>query len=722
MRNRLFFSFLFFLSIINYQDLAAQASLQGLNYQAVARTAAGGVVASQAIKVRFSIITGSATGTVLYTETHNTTTTAQGLFTLVIGKGTAQTGTFAGINWTTANHFLQVEIDVTGGNNFVSTGTTALYSVPFALHAANNVAGPQGPTGATGPQGPQGIQGPQGLTGATGATGPQGTTGATGATGAQGPQGIQGPIGATGDTGPQGPIGPSLTWLGTLPNFPAATLNTAFYNSTLKKSYVWDGTAWQILAQDGAPGVSWQINNVQFNANGTLSINTNNTPATVTSANAAWVTNGNQGTAGSSFIGTTDAQSFRIRTGGSGLNNERMTFTSGPQILVNGLTNLNASVMTVYGTGHGLAANSTPGLTDIPISAYSTGNFSALYGENSGNGQGISGYNSANGYGVQGRSTGSGSGVYGTGSIGTANGVSGNSSNGFGVSGTSVGLGGVIGIHQGAGSGVIAKSTGGNPSYYLPAVGNAALAATATYMGVYAVGTSPGIGGFGPGVGVMGGGANISDIAVSGLGEGICGNGPTFAVVGIGRNTSGPRWGGFFEAASPSGYISTTWIGGTSGPTNVGIASSGTKSTIVKDEQDRGRLMFCPEAPEVLFQDYGTGQLQNGFTHVTLDKLLVRNIRVDESHPLKVFIQLEGDCNGVFVTNKTPNGFDVKELKGGQSNTSFTWQIIAARADDKDASGKITSEFSDIRFPYAPEVPKTQVIKSKIVNTDLNVK
>ena len=59
--------------------------------------------------------------------------------------------------------------------------------------------------------------------------------------------------------------------------------------------------------------------------------------------------------------------------------------------------------------------------------------------------------------------------------------------------------------------------------------------------------------------------------------------------------------------------------------------------------------MFAPEAPEVLFEDYGTGQLTNGSVKIDIDPIFEKNINIDEKHPLKVFIQLEGDCNGVFV-------------------------------------------------------------------------
>ena len=73
-------------------------------------------------------------------------------------------------------------------------------------------------------------------------------------------------------------------------------------------------------------------------------------------------------------------------------------------------------------------------------------------------------------------------------------------------------------------------------------------------------------------------------------------------------------------------------------------------------------------------------------------------IKVDATHPLRVFVQLEGDCNGVFVTNKTANSFDVKELQNGTSNAKFTYRIVANRADEV-IDGEVISEYANNRFP-----------------------
>ena len=109
---------------------------QGLNYQAVARTADGVIIPTQNISVRFSILDISITGATLYSETHTVVTNSYGLFTLVIGKGTPVTSTFPGINWASGtDKFLKVEIAPAGGSNYQLQGTTQLMSVPYALYA-----------------------------------------------------------------------------------------------------------------------------------------------------------------------------------------------------------------------------------------------------------------------------------------------------------------------------------------------------------------------------------------------------------------------------------------------------------------------------------------------------------------------------------------------------------------------------------------------------------
>ena len=112
--------------------------------------------------------------------------------------------------------------------------------------------------------------------------------------------------------------------------------------------------------------------------------------------------------------------------------------------------------------------------------------------------------------------------------------------------------------------------------------------------------------------------------------------------------------------------------------------------------------MYAPESPEIFFTDYGTARLRGGRAHVELDPRFSGNVTIDERHPLRVFVQLEGDENsrGVIVTRKTATGFDVVELEHGRSSATFQWQATANRADEVMGGGRI-SRNADARFGVA---------------------
>ena len=169
-----------------------------MSYQAVLRNTSGALVSSSSVGMQISILQGSATGTVAYSETQTASTNANGLVSLEIGAGTVVTGTFAGINWANGPYFIKTETDPAGGTNYSITGTNQLMSVPFALFSANGTPGPQGANGIDGINGTNGTNGLDGSVGATGPAGTNGTNGAVGATGATGSQGTQGIQGATG--------------------------------------------------------------------------------------------------------------------------------------------------------------------------------------------------------------------------------------------------------------------------------------------------------------------------------------------------------------------------------------------------------------------------------------------------------------------------------------------------------------------------------------------
>jgi uncharacterized protein (TIGR02145 family) len=151
---------LFLLTLIALTSFA-QAP-QKFSYQSVIRNAGNQLVANQSVGIKISVLQGSANGAVVYTETHNPLTNANGLATLEIGGGTVLSGNFANINWANGPYFVKTETDLNGGSNYTITSTTQLLSVPYALYAANAGNSTPGPQGPAGPQGPQGEQGPAG--------------------------------------------------------------------------------------------------------------------------------------------------------------------------------------------------------------------------------------------------------------------------------------------------------------------------------------------------------------------------------------------------------------------------------------------------------------------------------------------------------------------------------------------------------------------------------
>jgi hypothetical protein len=112
---------------------------------------------------------------------------------------------------------------------------------------------------------------------------------------------------------------------------------------------------------------------------------------------------------------------------------------------------------------------------------------------------------------------------------------------------------------------------------------------------------------------------------------------------------------------------------------NGNFAVTGTKSASVPTSQGN-QLVYCTESPELWFEDLGFGTLTNGSVHIKLDDMFQETVYIDNSHKIHVFVQEEGDSNGLFVTMDADNkGFTVKEKNAGRTNTSFSYRILAKR-------------------------------------------
>jgi len=112
-------------------------SPQAVCYQAVATDAAGVELQARNISVRATLMQGSMDGTVVSQEVYAVVTDDFGLFNLEIGQGNAVAGTpdFENIDWGAGPFFLRMEMDPTGGTEFVFLGASQILSVPYALYS-----------------------------------------------------------------------------------------------------------------------------------------------------------------------------------------------------------------------------------------------------------------------------------------------------------------------------------------------------------------------------------------------------------------------------------------------------------------------------------------------------------------------------------------------------------------------------------------------------------
>jgi hypothetical protein len=350
------------------------------------------------------------------------------------------------------------------------------------------------------------------------------------------------------------------------------------------------------------------------------------------------------------------------------------------------------------------------GKADVQLSASATGQsgIPAIVGNVTGTNTGVYG-NSPSATGVYGNSQ-TATGVNGTSASGT--GVYGTSTTGTGVYGTSPSAAGVYGNSQ-TGTGVFARSqdnasfgtwgtnsasrgtgvagVGCNDTTFYVTCGTGG-AFTARHIGLFAYGHDT----TGTGVATMGN--RVSDtVFVLASGSGGSFNGTTVGVYGLARNLSGDRSGGFFRTFSSGTDSAYAWVAYNQGANKWKILGNGNVSTIMAT-RDGQRVLFAPESPEAYFEDFGSARLAAGHCRVELDPLFRDCIATGAGHPLRVFVTLNDDCNGVYVKSDA-SGFDVYELNGGRSAAAFTWRAVGSRRGSED-----------MRLPPAPQPPANKAV------------
>jgi hypothetical protein len=189
------------------------------------------------------------------------------------------------------------------------------------------------------------------------------------------------------------------------------------------------------------------------------------------------------------------------------------------------------------------------------------------------------------------------------------------------------------------------------------------------------------------GIGVAGttaGGNSVQGTATGG-GQGGAFTSDTYAGM---RGTSG----GF------AGVIGQCLTGGTdefdgenSGFTiNYTVDCTGHVTSTVRTRDGKFATVTAPKSTQSVLEDYGEAQLVNGRASVRLNPAFAEAISA--RGPYLVFITPGGDTNGIYVTNKTMQGFDVREVRGGRSTLTFDYRIVGKPADDNSAGISIADK------------------------------
>jgi hypothetical protein len=108
------------------------------------------------------------------------------------------------------------------------------------------------------------------------------------------------------------------------------------------------------------------------------------------------------------------------------------------------------------------------------------------------------------------------------------------------------------------------------------------------------------------------------------------------------------------------------------------LSVTGIKSAIVPSGDGTYRRFYCLESPESYFEDIGRSRLQQGKAQVRLEPGFAEAVQTSD---YDVQLTPYGDCQGLFVVDRGPLGFNVAESRAGISSIEFGYRVTAKRRD-----------------------------------------
>jgi hypothetical protein len=135
------------------------------------------------------------------------------------------------------------------------------------------------------------------------------------------------------------------------------------------------------------------------------------------------------------------------------------------------------------------------------------------------------------------------------------------------------------------------------------------------------------------------------------------------------------------------------WGGSCTIDVNGDLHCTGSTETVVHAGGSRKVALNTISSPEHWFEDAGSGQLSNGEAVVNIEAVFGETVNTGVEY--HVFLTPNGDCKGLYVSQKSPTSFVVRELGGGHSSIGFDYRIMAKRLGyEKVRLADLTEQFN----------------------------
>jgi hypothetical protein len=104
---------------------------------------------------------------------------------------------------------------------------------------------------------------------------------------------------------------------------------------------------------------------------------------------------------------------------------------------------------------------------------------------------------------------------------------------------------------------------------------------------------------------------------------------------------------------------------------------NGAKNAVVETASFGKRKLYAVESPENWFEDFGQAKLVNGRAVITIEPVFAETVNTEGDY--HVFVTPKGNCRGLYVANRGPRSFEVRELNKGKADITFDYRIVAKR-------------------------------------------